>query len=112
VRNRIYLPRNLVNANFVWERNDWDIGLDVRGFLGRDGSDVQPDGWPSDHYWVANLGANYQATGHIRVFVKVNNLTDRLYAEHTNVIWAQYGGAETWYGMPGRNFLGGITLSF
>ena len=107
-----YLPRNLVNANFVWQRSNWDIGLDVRGFLGRDGSDVQPDAWPSDRYWVANLGANYQANAHLKVFVKVNNLTDTLYAEHTNVIWAQYGGADTWYGMPGRNFLGGITFSF
>jgi vitamin B12 transporter len=106
-----YLPRNLVNANLVWQRNDWNIGVDVRGFLGRDGSQVQSDGWPTDRYWVANLGVNYQAGTHLKLFVKVNNLTDTLYAEHTNVFWAQYGGTADWYGMPGRNFLGGITIS-
>jgi vitamin B12 transporter len=105
-----YLPRNLINASLIWKDAAWNIGLDVRAFLGRDGNQVQADAWPSAHYWVANLGVNYQASQYLSLFVKINNLTDTLYAEHTNVIWAQFGGADDWYGMPGRNVLTGITL--
>lgn len=106
-----YLPRNLVTAGLNWQNGAWDIGVDVRGFLGRDGSQVQSEGWPSDRYWVANLGVNYQASESLKLFVRINNVTNTLYAEHTNYFWAQFGGADDWYGMPGRNALAGITLS-
>ncbi len=106
-----YLPRNLVNAGLTWESAAWNVGLDVRGFLGRDGSDVRSEGWPSDHYWVTNLGVNYRASDRLKLFLKINNVTNTLYAEHTNVFFAQFSGASEWYGMPGRNVLAGMTLT-
>lgn len=105
-----YLPKNLVNIGINYTQDKWDIGLDGRGFLGRDGNEVKSEGWPSDRYWVFNLGINYKATKNMKTYVTVNNLFNQLYAEHTKVIW--WGKPGEWYGMPGRNIIAGVEMKF
>ena len=114
-----YLPKHLMTVGADYTAGKWEVGLDGRGFLGRGGDQVKAEGWPSSHYWVFNLGINYKPTKNMKAYLKVNNITNTLYAEHTNVIWADMGpgqggqvGSADWYGMPGRNFLAGMEFNF
>lgn len=106
-----YLPKNLVTMGITYTKDKWDVGIDGKGFIGRDGNNVQSKGWPSDRYWLFNAGVNYKATGNIKIFGKCNNIFNQEYAEQTNAIW--WGGKPgDWYGMPGRNFVVGMEMSF
>ena len=67
-------------------------------------------GWPSNDYAVINLSATYKPTKNISIYAKVENLFDKLYAEHTDVIWG--GGSGNWYSMPGRSFVVGMQYTF
>lgn len=49
----------------------------------------------------------------IKAYVKVNNIFDKFYAEHSN---ARYNWSsdpdEQWWSAPGRNFLVGMEYTF
>ena len=106
-----YLPKNMVTVGVDYTKDKWNIGLDGKGFIGRDGNKVESKGWPSDNYWVFNLGLNYKPEDNLKVFAKVNNLFNQEYAEQTNAIW--WGSKPgDWYGMPGRNFAVGMEYEF
>lgn len=106
-----YLPKNLVTLGVTYTKAKWDIGIDGKGFIGRDGNDVKSHGWPSDKYWIFNASANYKMTKNLKLFAKCNNIFNQEYAEQTNAIW--WGGKPgDWYGMPGRNFVLGAELTF
>ena len=106
-----YLPKNLVTLGITYTKAKWDIGIDGKGFLGRDGNNVKSHGWPSDKYWIFNASANYKMNKNIKMFAKCNNIFNQEYAEQTNAIW--WGGKPgDWYGMPGRNFVVGAEVTF
>ena len=68
-------------------------------------------GWPSDNYGVYNLSVNYTPVKDMTFYLKVDNLFNKFYAEHTNVI--HLGGRPgQWYAMPGRSVTVGIKISF
>ena len=106
-----YLPKNAVTLGVNYTKDKWDVGLDGRAFIGRVNYAKSSNGaaFPSDNYWVFNLSANYKATENIKVFAKLNNIFDQEYAEQTNVL---FGNPNEWYGMPGRNFIAGVEVSF
>lgn len=105
-----YLPKNLVTMGVVYTKGQWDIGVDGKGFIGRDGKTVKSEAWPSDRYWVFDVSVNYKANDNVKLFAKCNNIFDTEYAEHTNAIWG--GKPGDWYGMPGRNFVVGAEYTF
>ena len=95
-----------------------DLGLTARGLLSRDdgaagGSETDSfakPNWPNSHYWIVNLGANYQATKNVKLFASANNIFDTYYAEST---WqGTWGGVNDVYAMPGRSFLIGAEVTF
>lgn len=94
----------------TYTKDKWDIGIDGKGFLGRDGNNIESHGWPSDKYWVFNVSANYKMNKNLKLFAKCNNIFNQEYAEQTNAIWG--GKPGDWYGMPGRNFILGAELTF
>lgn len=105
-----YLPKNLITLGVNYTKDRWDIGLDGRGFIGRVDSTNSSDYFPTDNYWVFNIGANYKATENVKVFAKLNNIFDQEYAERTNV--ASSHNPNDWWAMPGRNFIAGVEVSF
>lgn len=105
-----YLPKNLVTLGVTYTKDKWDIGIDGKGFLCRDGNNIESHGWPSDKYWVFNVSANYKMNKNLKLFAKCNNIFNQEYAEQTNAIWG--GKPGDWYGMPGRNFILGAELTF
>ena len=113
-----YLPRHAVNLGVNYTYDKWDIGLTGRGFLSRDDAEAgaanndsfyKPN-WLDNHYWLFDIGANYQATDNIKVFAAVNNIFDVMYAE--NMVQGTSAKPGTWYGMPGRSFVAGVEVSF
>ena len=67
-------------------------------------------GWPSDNYGVYNLSVNYTPVKDMTFYLKVENLFNELYAEHTDVIWNHRPGS--WYAMPGRSVTVGVKIAF
>ncbi|BBB91835.1 MAG TPA: TonB-dependent receptor [Methylomusa anaerophila] len=69
--------------------------------------------FPATTYWVWDIGLNYQAGKAIKAFVKVNNIFDKFYAEHSN---ARYNWSSTpveqWWSAPGRNIRVGMEYIF
>lgn len=111
-----YTPRNTINAYVGYHSERWQVNLDARAFLGRCGDNnfhiPEDEVMPSSHYWVLNLGANYQLNDSTSFFMQVDNLLDTLYAERTNAIWPGGGmfgkkkpNRERIYYMPGRSVL-------
>lgn len=67
-------------------------------------------GWPADNYSVYNLSVNYSPTKNFTIYTKVDNIFNKLWAEHTDVIWN--GKPGTWYAMPGRAITVGMQIKF
>ena len=113
-----YLPRHTVNLGVNYDYGKCDLGLTARGLLSRDdgaagGSETDSfakPNWQNSHYWIVNLGANYQATKNVKLFASANNIFDTYYAEST---WqGTWGGVNDVYAMPGRSFLIGAEVTF
>ena len=55
---------------------------------------------------------NYKVAEETKVYLKVNNIFNQFYAEHSNARISWWGAAEQWWTAPGRNFMIGIEQSF
>lgn len=118
-----YLPKQQYTLGVDYTANKWNVGLDVKGYVGRNGKGVMgsdPMTWeprwvdkydmfPTSKYMVVDLGVNYKATKNIKVYAKVNNLLDKYYGEQTNVA---FGNPGDWCAMKGRTFIVGMNFSF
>lgn len=103
-----YLPKHAVNLGVNYNDEKWDIGLKARAAIDR-GESAIAGKFPADNYWLVDLSINYKATKNIRPFLKINNLFDKFYAEHSAV---SVSGDARWYTMPGRTILAGVEYSF
>ena len=52
---------------------------------------------------------NYEPRKDFNFYLKINNIFDKLWAEHTDVIWSDHTPG-TWYSMPGRTWLFGVKM--
>lgn len=68
--------------------------------------------FPSDKYAVFNLSADYSPRKDLTFYMKVENLFDKLYAEHTDVSWNPSAGPGRWYSLPGRTVIFGMNVRF
>lgn len=112
-----YLPRHAVNFGINYTYEKWDIGLTGRGFLSRDdGTKITHDSekthFFNDHYWIVNIGANYQATKNVKLFASANNIFDTYYAESCAHGGSSWELENSLYAMPGRSFVAGVEVSF
>lgn len=113
-----YYPKDMATFGIFYDYAKIRAGIDGYYFMRRLNPEVQKRledndlgaGWPSNDYAVINLSATYKPTKNISIYAKVENLFDKLYAEHTDVIWG--GGSGNWYSMPGRSFVIGMQYTF
>ena len=103
-----YLPKHAVNLGVNYTDAKWDVGLMGRAAIDR-GQTAIDGKFPSNNYWIFDLGINYRATKNIKPFLKVNNVFDKFYAEHSAV---SATGDERWYTMPGRSIIAGMEYTF
>ena len=102
-----YLPEDQWNIGVDYRNRAFDTSLLARGIIGRPGP--VRGAFPTENYWVVDLAMNYRIADATKVYLKVNNLFDQFYAEHSNVKWGSPG---EWWTAPGRNFMVGIEQSF
>ena len=106
-----YAPKDKATFGIYYDKDKFGAAFDGFYFI-RDTSRAKKGvkGWPSDKYAVCNLSLNYRANASTEFYLKVDNIFNKLWAEHTDVIWN--GGADTWYAMPGRALTLGMKLRF
>ena len=106
-----YAPKDKATFGIYYDKDKFGAAFDGFYFI-RDTSRAKKGvkGWPSDKYAVCNLSLNYRANESTEFYLKVDNIFNKLWAEHTDVIWN--GGADTWYAMPGRALTLGMKLRF
>ena len=106
-----YAPKDKATFGVYYDKDKISAAFDGFYFI-RDkrGMKEGVKGWPSDKYGVYNLALNYTADKQTKFYVKVDNIFNKLWAEHTDVIWG--GGADSWYAMPGRSFVVGMQYTF
>lgn len=108
-----YAPKDLATFGVYYRCGKWDAGLDGFYFMRRT-SQVEHlmgdwSGWPSDKYAVVNMSVTYQAAKNINVYVKGENIFDKLWCEQTQALWGEAG---QYYSQPGRNFTVGMQYKF
>lgn len=106
-----YAPKDKATFGVYYDKDKFSAAFDGFYFI-RDKRGVKEGvkGWPSDKYGVYNLALNYTADKQTKFYFKVDNIFNKLWAEHTDVIWS--GGADSWYAMPGRSFVVGMQYTF
>ena len=106
-----YAPKDKATFGVYYDKDKFGAAFDGFYFI-RDTKGVKEGvkGWPSDKYGVYNLALNYTADKQTKFYFKVDNIFNKLWAEHTDVIWR--GGADSWYAMPGRSFVMGMQYTF
>ena len=108
-----YAPKDKATFALYFNKDKWSVAFDGFYFI-RDTSHIDPNkpkGWPDDKYAVCNLALNYRPTRGTEFYFRMNNVFNKLWAEHTDTIWGN-SEPDAWYSMPGRNFLLGMKHSF
>lgn len=115
-----YAPKDLITFGMTYDWNKWQFGLDGYYFVRRDSKNNHfynddygnMKAFPSDKYAIFNLSLNYHPGKYMTFYLKVDNLFDKLYAEHTDVSWNPSAGPGRWYSLPGRTVLLGMNMRF
>lgn len=109
-----YLPVGQWHIGLDYTNRAFDASLSARGVIDRPGPRKDPIGnfFPTKTYWVYDLALNYHVTPEAKVYLKVNNLFNQFYAEHSNARASWWGAAEEWWTAPGRNFMLGVEYNF
>ena len=106
-----YAPKDKATFGVYYDKDKFSAAFDGFYFIrDKKGMKEGVKGWPSDKYGVYNLALNYTADKQTKFYFKVDNIFNKLWAEHTDVIWN--GGEDRWYAMPGRSFVVGMQYTF
>lgn len=108
-----YQPKDLATLGLYYHSGKWTGGLDGFYFIRRtDGiPEKKKNLFPSDKYGVFNLSVNYKATKEFEVYAKVENIFNKLWAEHSYVL-DYYGGPGAYMSQPRRNLTLGVQYKF
>lgn len=115
-----YAPKDLITFGLTYDWNKWKMALDGYYFIRLDSRNNhftnsrygEMKSFPSDKYAVFNLSADYSPRKDLTFYMKVENLFDKLYAEHTDVSWNPSAGPGRWYSLPGRTVIFGMNVRF
>ena len=106
-----YAPKDKATFGVYYDKDKFSAAFDGFYFIrDKKGMKEGVKGWPCDKYGVYNLALNYTADKQTKFYFKVDNIFNKLWAEHTDVIWN--GGEDRWYAMPGRSFIVGMQYTF
>lgn len=106
-----YYPKDMATFGISYNYAKVVAALDGYYFMRRETEYSRQGGWPADDYGIFNISVSYKPDKNLMFYTKVNNIFDKLYAEHTNVIH-QGGQPGDWYSMPGRSIVAGMQLTF
>ena len=101
-----YLPRGQWNISTNYQKDKFDMVLNGRGIVNRDGRKSQTTADEFKTFWVWDAAFNYQIQDNAKVFLKVNNIFDKFYTDQCYNM--DPNSATGWYSAPGRNIQVGI----
>ena len=101
-----YLPRGQWNISTNYQKDKFDMVLNGRGIVNRDGRKSQTTADEFKTFWVWDAAFNYQIQDNAKVFLKVNNIFDKFYTDQCYNM--DPNSATDWYSAPGRNIQVGI----
>ena len=111
INNFGYIPKHTVDISLEYNLNKFNANLTANGIFDKPGYEVENGNhFPCDDYWVVDLGFNYRPDKNHKLYVKINNVFDKFYANESNV--KQSGVLGEYYAMPGRAFFVGMEYSF
>ncbi|MDY4920278.1 MAG: TonB-dependent receptor [Phascolarctobacterium sp.] len=107
-----YYPKDLATFSISYDYEKVNATLSGYYFMRKMNYEVphMEEAFPCDNYAIVNLSTTYKATNNITFYAKIDNLFDKLYAEHSDVQWNYVPG--NWYSMPGRSFVIGMQYTF
>lgn len=104
-----YIPKHAINIGVDYVEGKFDVGIQGRAAIDRKGKETVESFFPCDSYWIWDIGVNYKVNSEAKAFIKVNNIFDKFYAEHSAASSYTPGN---WYTMPGRNVIVGMSYTF
>ena len=107
------IPVSQWNISLDYNYDKWNANFTALGNIAKAGAKSQAvnrSAAAEDYhtYWIFNATVNYQATKETNIYLKCNNIFDRLYTEQRYILDPE--GA--WYSAPGRYFEAGIEYKF
>lgn len=114
-----YYPKDKFTFAIDYNRDKWHVGFDGFYFIRAETEfyrefkeQYKHKGWPDDKYWVCNLKVDYSPNKNTQVYLAVDNVFNKLWAEHTDVVHHPNFGFDKWYSMPGRAYSVGVQYSW
>ncbi len=110
-----YIPKGAWNIGLNYQQEKYDVEVQGRGVIDRPGpqtTDAYENFFPASTYWIWDVGVNYKVAKNTKAFLKVNNVFDTFYAEHSNARSTWWGQPGEWWTSPGRNYQIGVQYQF
>ncbi len=107
-----YIPKGQYDLTFNYDADKFNGSLNFKGIVDRPGNKAYEDE-VLDTYktvWTANAAVNYNPVKGMNIFLRVNNIFDRMYTDMTYDM--RNPGGVGWYSQPGRNFIAGAEYTF
>ena len=111
-----YVPKGAWDIGIDYDNKDFNASIIGKGIIDRMGpqtADAVDNFFPATTYFIWDANVNYKVNKNAKVYLKVNNIFDKFYAEHSN---ARYNWSGTpdgeWWRAPGRSFVLGMEYSF
>ena len=107
-----YIPKGTWDISLNYDSSKFNANFNTRGIMNRPGPKAKASEVSSSNktFWIFNLALNYRPIKELNIFVKGNNLFNRMYTETCYDM--RYPGGAGWYSQPGRNFIAGVEYTF
>lgn len=106
-----YIPKGTLDVSLTYTQDKFNASLVGRGIFDRPGTKANeakvPDSLKS--FWLFDVALNYKPMDDMTVYMKVNNVFDKLYTDH---LYQALSNTNNWYPGPGRSVEVGVTYKF
>lgn len=103
-----YLPKGVWNLGLQYEQDKFDMQLNGRGIIDREGRKSKNTADEFKTFWVWDTALNYKIQDNATAFIKINNIFNKFYTDQCY----DMNPDGNWYSAPGRNFQVGIKYTF
>lgn len=103
-----YIPRGAWNIGTKYEKDRFDMQLNGRAVVNRDGRKGQNVASDLSTFWVWDTVFNYKIQKDTKAFIRVNNIFDKFYTDQCY----DMDPDGSWYSAPGRTVVVGMQYSF
>lgn len=106
------IPKHQYDLTFNYDLDKFSGSVNAKGIAGRPGAKANENDVADSFkgHWLLNVAMNYRPTREMNIFLRVNNIFDRMYTDMTYDM--RYPGGANWYSQPGRNFQIGMEYTF